>query len=110
MHCGFLTKHQSLQASGIGLQVAEGLAHVYPRLAPTCEWDTAAAQIIVQEAGGFVAQAGLCDNAGNPLENWETVLAENRPVEYNKASLLNPFFVVYGKRSNMHQSPVQSEA
>lgn len=80
-------------------QVAEGLAHVYPRLAPTCEWDTAAAHIIVEEAGGSVVQAGLCDNKGNALENWEAVLSENRPVVYNKENLLNPFFVVYGRRA-----------
>ena len=82
------------------VQVAEGLAHVYPRLAPTCEWDTAAAQVIVEEAGGSVVQAGLCDNKGNALENWEAVLRENRPVVYNKENLLNPFFVVYGKRTD----------
>jgi 3'(2'), 5'-bisphosphate nucleotidase len=93
------------------MQVAEGLAHVYPRLAPTWEWDTAAAQIIVEEAGGSVVQAGLCDNTGEPLEDWEAVLAENKPVEYNKANLLNPFFVAYGKRSGLHQnSPEQPES
>jgi hypothetical protein len=53
------------------LQVAEGSAHVYPRLAPTCEWDTAAAHIIVTEAGGEVLQAGLCDSKGTLLEDWK---------------------------------------
>lgn len=53
------------------LQVAEGVAHVYPRLAPTCEWDTAAAHIIVEEAGGSVLQAGLCDSKGKLLEDWK---------------------------------------
>ncbi len=43
------------------LMVAEGTAHIYPRLAPTCEWDTAAADIIVREAGGAVLQVGCCD-------------------------------------------------
>jgi 3'(2'), 5'-bisphosphate nucleotidase len=38
------------------LLVAEGSAHIYPRLAPTCEWDTGAADIIVREAGGVVLQ------------------------------------------------------
>lgn len=52
-------------------QVAEGAAHVYPRLAPTCEWDTAAAQAVVEEAGGSVVQAGRCDNKGVPLEDWK---------------------------------------
>ncbi|MEM6966511.1 MAG: 3'(2'),5'-bisphosphate nucleotidase CysQ, partial [Bacteroidota bacterium] len=34
------------------LILAQGGAHVYPRLAPTMEWDTGAAQIILEEAGG----------------------------------------------------------
>ncbi len=38
------------------VQVAEGAAHVYPRLAPSYEWDTAAAQLIVEEAGGAVLE------------------------------------------------------
>ena len=53
------------------LQVAEGVAHLYPRLAPTCEWDTAASHVIVEEAGGSVMQAGLCDNKGKLLEDWK---------------------------------------
>jgi hypothetical protein len=52
-------------------QVVEGVAHVYPRLAPTCEWDTAAAHAIVEEAGGCVLQAGLCDSKGKLLEDWK---------------------------------------
>lgn len=62
------------------LLVAAGEAHVYPRLAPTMEWDTAAAQIVVEEAGGKVLQAGT-----------------DLPVVYNKENLLNPHFLVYGK-------------
>lgn len=58
--------------------VAEGLAHVYPRIAPTMEWDTGAAQIIVEEAGGSVVQ-------------YKT----DEPLIYNKEDLLNPFFEVY---------------
>lgn len=56
--------------------VAEGEAELYPRLAPTMEWDTAAAQCVVEQAGGHV-----------------TTLA-NEPLQYNKADLLNPFFMV----------------
>lgn len=56
--------------------IAEGSADVYPRTGPTMEWDTAAAQCIVQEAGGSVT-----DLAGNPLL-------------YNKPILINPGFVV----------------
>jgi 3'(2'), 5'-bisphosphate nucleotidase len=56
--------------------VAEGSADLYPRLGPTMEWDTAAAQCIVAQAGGQV-----------------TTL-DNTPLQYNKANLLNPFFMV----------------
>ena len=55
--------------------LAEGRAHLYPRLAPTCEWDTAAAQAILEGAGGRV----------------ETL--EGTPLRYSKAEILNPSFV-----------------
>ncbi len=62
--------------------VAEGKAEVYPRLGPTMEWDTAAGQIIVEEAGGQVVE-------------FET----RTPMLYNKENLLNPFFLaVRGNR------------
>lgn len=63
------------------LLVAAGEAHLYPRLAPTMEWDTAAAQIIVEEAGGQVLQANTTEK-----------------VIYNKQNLLNPHFIVSGQR------------
>lgn len=59
------------------LLVSSGEADVYPRFGPTMEWDTAAAQIIVSEAGGRVV-----------LEDQVTSLT------YNKESLLNPYFIV----------------
>lgn len=62
------------------LMVAEGKADLYPRYAPTMEWDTAAAQIIVEEAGGTVVQKD-----------------SDRKVVYNKENLLNPYFLVSGK-------------
>ena len=59
--------------------VAEGSADVYPRLGPTSEWDTAAAQAVVEAAGGRVV-----DLAG-------------RPLQYNtRAEVLNPHFVASG--------------
>lgn len=59
--------------------VAEGAADIYPRLGPTSEWDTAAAQCVVEEAGGCIIQT-----------NGETL-------RYNtKDSLLNPHFLVIG--------------
>ena len=62
--------------------VAEGKADIYPRLGPTSEWDTAAAQAVVEAAGGMVT-----DTSGSPLL-------------YNtKESLLNPHFLVFGDSS-----------
>lgn len=58
--------------------VAEGIAHFYPRFGPTMEWDIAAAQCVVEEAGGSVT-----DLAGARLR-------------YNKPDLHNPHFVVCG--------------
>lgn len=43
-------------------RVAEGAADAYPRIGPTAEWDTAAAQAVVEAAGGVVH-----DLAGGPL-------------------------------------------
>ena len=59
--------------------VAEGVADVYPRLGPTSEWDTAAAQAVVEQAGGSV------------------VTLDGKPLAYNtKADILNPHFLVAG--------------
>jgi 3'(2'), 5'-bisphosphate nucleotidase len=63
--------------------VAEGAADIYPRLGPTSEWDTAAAQCVVEQAGGFVTALDM------------------QPLRYNtKDSLLNPFFLVFGDASH----------
>jgi 3'(2'), 5'-bisphosphate nucleotidase len=35
-------------------QIAEGIADVYPRLSPTCEWDVAAGHAVLAAAGGVV--------------------------------------------------------
>jgi 3'(2'), 5'-bisphosphate nucleotidase len=56
-------------------RVAEGAADIYPRMGPTCEWDTAAAQAVLEGAGGVVL-----DLHGVPLR-------------YGKPELLNPFFI-----------------
>ena len=59
--------------------VAEGKADIYPRLGPTSEWDTAAAQCIVEEAGGQITDTRML------------------PLRYNtKDSLINPHFLVFG--------------
>jgi 3'(2'), 5'-bisphosphate nucleotidase len=62
--------------------VAEGTADIYARLGPTSEWDTAAAQCIVEEAGGQITDTHM------------------RPLQYNtKEELLNPHFFVFGDAS-----------
>ncbi|KAG2426532.1 hypothetical protein HXX76_011757 [Chlamydomonas incerta] len=99
----FIALFQSPELVQVGsslklLMVAEGAAHIYPRLAPTCEWDIAAADIIVREAGGVVLQAGAQDAKGNPLQDWKDELVKEAAVVYNKEDVLNPYFVVFGKR------------
>ncbi len=58
------------------MMLAEGLAHLYPRLGRTMEWDTAAGQAILEEAGGQVLE-----------------FYSRRPLTYNKESLENPPFL-----------------
>ncbi|NLU35367.1 MAG: 3'(2'),5'-bisphosphate nucleotidase CysQ [Wolinella succinogenes] len=70
-------EHISAGSSLKFCMVAEGEADVYPRLAPTMEWDTAAADTIVREAGKMVYEVG-----------------SEIPMCYNKEELLNPWFVV----------------
>jgi len=61
--------------------VAEGEADVYPRLGLTSEWDTGAAQAVVEAAGGAV------------------VTLDGLPLAYNtKDEILNPHFIVIGSR------------
>ena len=61
--------------------VAEGAADVYPRLAPTMEWDTAAGQAIAVAAGMDVLNAktkmDLLYNKENLLNDWFLVKASN---------------------------------
>ena len=60
-------------------RVAEGIADFYPRLGPTSEWDTAAGQCILEEAGGKV------------------VVMQGRPLVYNsRDSISNPHFMAIG--------------
>lgn len=69
----FISKGSSLKIC----MVAEGLANIYPRFAPTMEWDTGAGHAIALNAGCTVTQAD-----------------EKTPVVYNKEDLLNPWFIV----------------
>lgn len=72
-----LGAHELVQA-GSSLKfcrIAEGNADIYPRLGPTCEWDTAAAQAVLEAAGGCVLQL------------------DGMPLRYGKGDVLNPQFV-----------------
>jgi len=72
------------------VMVAEGSADIYPRLAPTMEWDTAAADAVVREAGrmSYRYEEGV-----DYLQSSKEELAELR-LPYNKENLLNSWFVV----------------
>ncbi|WP_231867923.1 3'(2'),5'-bisphosphate nucleotidase CysQ [Neptuniibacter marinus] len=76
-------RHVHNHAMGSSLKmclIAEGVADFYPRLYPTSEWDTAAAQAIVEAAGGRLVNA-----------------TNLQPLAYNEQeSLENPFFYVCG--------------
>ena len=69
-----------LVSSGSSLKiclVAEGTADIYPRFAPTMEWDTAAGDAIARAAGREVVDAKT-----------------GKPLVYNKSDLHNPWFIV----------------
>lgn len=73
----------ALRSAGSSLKiclVAEGEADVYPRMAPTMEWDTAAGDAVVRAAGGRIVDAD-----------------SRQPLVYNKENLLNPWFIVFPK-------------
>lgn len=81
---GFVDQLGNAQLLSIGsslklCMVAEGKADLYPRLGPTSEWDTAAAQAVVEAAGGLVL-------------SWPDL----QPLRCNRNpdSLLNPDFIV----------------
>ncbi len=91
----FLERIGDFESVGMGSSlkfclVAEGAADLYPRLGPTMEWDTAAAQCIVEEAGGSVT-----DLAGNRLR-------------YNKPDLHNPEFLAAGDFRFKRSGPVSA--
>lgn len=65
--------------------VAEGAAHLYPRLGPTSEWDTGAAHAVALAAGANVTVL----DAADPLKSDAEALTYNQ-----KESVLNPFFLV----------------
>ena len=87
----FIEKVDKYQLISIGSSlksclVAEGKADIYARLGPTSEWDTGAAQAVVEAAGGAVYTLDM------------------KPLLYNsKESILNPHFLVIGDLSHPWQ-------
>ena len=79
---------EPIEQIGIGsslkfCMLAEGRADLYLRLGPTSEWDTAAAQCILQEAGGYITKTDM------------------QSLRYNtKVDLLNPEFIAFGATWN----------
>ena len=74
-------KHQEVETVSKGSSltlclIAEGKADVYPRFAPTMEWDTAAGHAIIRAMGKEVYQTDT-----------------QHPLVYNKEDLLNPWFI-----------------
>lgn len=74
-------KGYELQSMGSSLKfmlLADGVANIYPRLAPTMEWDTAAAHAVLNAVNIKVYQADLMHE-----------------LTYNKQNLLNPSFIAF---------------
>ncbi len=77
-----VTRRRAVASSLKFCLIARGEADVYPRMGPTCEWDTAAGQAVLECAGGAVI-----DLSG-------------RPFRYRKQSTLNPPFIACGDPSH----------
>ncbi len=71
--------------------IAEGMADFYPRLAPTSEWDTAAAHAVLSAAGGRIVDIDFKDLRYNQRE-----------------SILNPHFIAMGDNSYPWQAIVRA--
>ena len=65
------------------LWIAENKADIYPRLAPTMEWDTCAAHAILNACGGILEIAEESNNS----------FLKGTELSYNKSNLLNPYFI-----------------
>lgn len=64
-------------------QLTKGIADIYPRFAPTMEWDIAAGQAILEGVGGSVIH-----------------METKEPLRYNKGNLYNPYFLAFGNVTN----------
>ncbi len=92
----FLQQHFNVEIESVGsslkfCMLAEGKADLYPRLAPTSEWDTGAAQAVLEAAGGAVVNTSFA------------------PLDYNnKEDILNPFFIAYADSQYPWQDKLQA--
>jgi 3'(2'), 5'-bisphosphate nucleotidase len=73
-------------------RIADGTADLYPRLAPTCEWDTAAAQAVLEGAGGHVFDL------------------QGQRLRYGKEDVLNPSFIASRWSWEQHLKILNSKA
>ena len=73
-------------------RIADGTADLYPRLAPTCEWDTAAAQAVLEGAGGHVFDL------------------QGQRLMYGKEDVLNPSFIASRWSWEQHLKILNSKA
>jgi 3'(2'), 5'-bisphosphate nucleotidase len=62
------------------VSIAQGEADYYPKMSQIMEWDTAAGQILIEEAGGMMVQ-----------------VKDGQPLKYNKPDLHSPHFIASGK-------------
>ena len=91
--------------------LAEGGIDIYPRFGPTCEWDTAAAQCVVEQAGGRVTDLGLeplrCNtgNRSSTLTSWPSA---TRPSTGGNSCRTRPAGRVRNRRGRRRRdSPAQ---
>ncbi len=79
----FQKYHLKAQKCGSSLKIcalAEGKADLYPRFNGTSEWDMAACEIVLEEAGGVILDCKT-----------------KQPLEYNKPNVRNHYFIAFAK-------------
>lgn len=77
-----ISKITALGSSLKGCRIARGDQDVYYRFGPTCIWDTAAMELIVEEAGGFLLKL------------------DGTKIDYRKDQVINPSFFIINKLEN----------
>lgn len=88
---GYSTQTLSVGSSLKFCMIAEGRADIYPRIGLTSEWDTAAAQAVLEGAGGKIVR-----------------FDDGQEMEYNKKDILNPFFLASTELPNTLEKKILS--